>query len=92
MTNRITSTTNGSAANSGGDDESAPLWCGVCGTDEYILIEMARWRRRRGTGAWDIDYTCTNCDSFYAHAVADEDITAALIAAMSVATREPAKR
>lgn len=64
------------------------IWCDVCGTDKYILIELARWRRRHGVEFWDIDYTCTNCDNFYGHVVKDPDVTPALAAALSVATNE----
>ncbi|MGO4384910.1 hypothetical protein [Specibacter sp. RAF43] len=64
---------------------ASPIWCETCGSDEFILIEKARWYRRRGEGMWDIDYTCTNCDSFYGHVVREADTTAALIAAMNAA-------
>lgn len=64
------------------------IWCEVCGSDSYILIERARWRRRHGDGFWDIDYMCTNCDSFYGHVVKDEEVTPALMAAMVIATND----
>ncbi len=67
------------------------IWCGVCGTDEFILIEHAAWRRHSGRGGWDIDYTCTNCDSVYGHAVRDADATPALLAAMAAARNEAAQ-
>jgi hypothetical protein len=67
------------------EDPASRIWCEVCATDDHIFIERARWRRRGGTGFWDIDYTCTKCDSFYGHAVKDADVTPALMAAMAVA-------
>ncbi|RAN79656.1 hypothetical protein B5P43_12760 [Bacillus sp. SRB_336] len=59
------------------------IWCQGCGTDEFLLVERARWRRRHGEGLWDIDYFCTKCDSFYGHVVRDAEVTPTLMAAMS---------
>ncbi|WP_104086579.1 MULTISPECIES: hypothetical protein [unclassified Arthrobacter] len=60
------------------------IWCGVCDSDEYVIIERARWYRLEGEGSWDIDYTCMNCDSFYGHVVKEAEVTRALMAAMAV--------
>lgn len=65
------------------------LWCEVCGTDEFLLIEKARWRRRLGEGSWDIDYTCTSCDTFYGHVVKDSDVAPSLFAAMAAVGGDP---
>ena len=59
------------------------IWCEACGTDEFVLVERARWRRHHGEDFWDVDYFCTRCDTFYGHLVRDEDVTPALMAAMS---------
>lgn len=60
------------------------IWCGVCGTDEFVLVEKARWRRRHGEGTWDVDYFCSKCDSFYGHVVRDAEVTPAILAALAV--------
>lgn len=62
------------------------IWCDVCGTDEFVLVERARWRRRHGQGFWDVDYVCTRCDRFYGHVVRDQDVTPAVLAAMAAVT------
>ena len=62
------------------------IWCEACGTDEFVLVERARWRRRHGEGFWDVDYVCTRCDRFYGHVVRDEDLTPAVLAAMAAVT------
>ena len=85
MFERATSTVNAKTLAMAQDAKSGRIWCEVCGSDEYIFIERARWRRRQGDGSWDIDYTCTKCDSFYGHLVKDADVTPALMAAMAVA-------
>jgi hypothetical protein len=38
------------------------IWCEACGTDEFVLVERARWRRRHGKGFWDVVYLCTQGD------------------------------
>lgn len=62
------------------------IWCDACGTEEFILVERARWRRRHDQGFWDVDYVCTRCDSFYGHVVRDQDVTPAVLAAMAAVT------
>ena len=58
------------------DSESKDrIWCDVCGTDEYILIEHAHKRRHHKTSVWDVDYWCTECDSFYGHDIRPETLT-----------------
>ncbi|WP_104086582.1 hypothetical protein [Arthrobacter sp. GMC3] len=64
------------------------IWCVVCSSDKYILIERARWRHRIAEGSWDVDYTCTKCDSFYGHVVMESVVTAALMASMAAATND----
>lgn len=51
------------------------IWCDECQTDQYILIEEARKRRHHGESTWDVDYTCTNCDSFCGHEIQTETLT-----------------
>ena len=69
-----------------GNVEESPvdrIWCLRCGTDEFILVERARWRMRRGEGFWDVDYFCTKCDSFYGHFVRDAEVTPTFMAAIA---------
>lgn len=68
------------------DSKAGKIWCDACDSDDYILIERARWRRLFDEGSWDIDYSCTNCDSFYGHVVRQSDVTLSLMAAMAIAT------
>lgn len=67
-----------------GDDSASKIWCETCRTDEYVLLERARRRRRNGVGVWDVDYTCTNCDNFYGHEIKIEDLKPAM--AMAIIT------
>lgn len=72
------------------DDESAPaIWCDQCQTDEYVLLERARRRRRNGTSYWDVDYTCTHCDSFYGHEIEVENLNATMAFAIITVMQEP---
>jgi hypothetical protein len=65
------------------ESPAARIWCQRCGTDEFVLVERARWRRRHGEGVWDIDYFCTNCGSFCGHVVRNAEVPRTLAAAMA---------
>ncbi|AIY00909.1 hypothetical protein ART_1310 [Arthrobacter sp. PAMC 25486] len=51
------------------------IWCEVCDTDEYILIEHAHKRRHHKASTWDVEYSCTECETFYAHDIFSETLT-----------------
>jgi hypothetical protein len=88
MVKKATSLLDDKTLATGKDSKVGRIWCDVCGSDDYILIERARWRRLVDEGSWDIDYSCTNCDSFYGHVVRESDVTQSLMAAMAIATNE----
>lgn len=70
-------------------DSASTIWCNVCQTDEYVLLERARRRRRNGAGVWDVDYTCMHCDSFYGHEIDVENLNAAMAFAIITVMQEP---
>lgn len=65
------------------------IWCDECGTDEYVLLERARRRRRNGIGVWDVDYTCMNCDCFYGHEIEVENLDVKMAFAIITVMQEP---
>ncbi|SEE18762.1 hypothetical protein SAMN04489740_0841 [Arthrobacter alpinus] len=70
-------------------NSTSNIWCNVCQTDEYILLESASRRRRNGSGVWDVDYTCMHCDSFYGHEIEIEDLNASTAFAIITLMQEP---
>jgi hypothetical protein len=44
-------------------------WCTVCGTDSYIFVETVVEAEPHQTEVVDVSYTCSECDTFYAHPV-----------------------
>ena len=44
-------------------------WCTVCGTDSYIFVETVVEAEPHQTEMVDVSYTCSECDTFYAHPV-----------------------
>lgn len=72
------------------DSESAStIWCDICQTDQYLLLERARRRRRNGESVWDVDYICTNCDRFYGHEIEIEDLNATMAFAIITVVQQP---
>ncbi|WP_139244215.1 hypothetical protein [Arthrobacter alpinus] len=69
--------------------ETDQIWCDECETDEYVLIESARRRRRNDAGVWDVDYTCMNCDNFYGHEIEIDDLNTATAHAIITVMQEP---
>ncbi|ALV44874.1 hypothetical protein MB46_04485 [Arthrobacter alpinus] len=70
-------------------DASDRIWCDECHTDQYVLLERARRRRRNGAGVWDVDYTCMHCDSFYGHEIEIDDLNAATAYAIITVMQQP---
>lgn len=70
-------------------EKSGRIWCSVCDTDEYVLLERARRRRRNGSGVWDVDYTCMSCDNFYGHEIEIEDLNATMAFAIITVVQQP---
>ncbi len=69
--------------------ETDLIWCTVCHSDEYVLLERARRRRRNGLGVWDVDYTCMSCDSFYGHEIEIENLNAKMAFAIITVMQQP---
>ena len=67
----------------------AIIWCQQCQSDEHIVIEGARRRKRNGGGIWDVDYCCTHCDSFYRHEIQLETLSKAMAHAMISVIQQP---
>lgn len=44
-------------------------WCTVCGTDSYIFVETVVEAAPNQSELVEVSYTCSECDTFYAHAV-----------------------
>ena len=42
-------------------------WCGICGTDEYLIVEAVEPVPFGNEGLMEISYTCAECDSYYGH-------------------------
>lgn len=44
-------------------------WCTVCATDSYIFVETVVEAGQDRSETVEVSYTCSECDTFYAHAV-----------------------
>jgi len=44
-------------------------WCTVCGTDSYVFVETVVEAEPHQSEVVDVSYTCSECDTFYAHPV-----------------------
>ncbi len=56
------------AAPATSDTGSRP-WCTVCDTDSYIFVETVVEAEPNQSEIVEVSYTCSECDTFYAHAV-----------------------
>jgi hypothetical protein len=54
-------------------------WCGLCGTDEYLIIEAVEPVPASGRSLLEISYTCAECDSYYGHRVRREQLDPRLL-------------
>lgn len=50
-------------------DTGARPWCTVCNTDSYIFVETVVEATPNQSEIVEVSYTCSECDTFYAHAV-----------------------
>jgi hypothetical protein len=50
-------------------------WCTVCATDSYIFVETVVEAEPRELAIVDVSYTCSECDTFYAHPVRLDTLT-----------------
>ncbi|MFF1829071.1 hypothetical protein [Paenarthrobacter sp. NPDC058040] len=50
-------------------DTGARPWCTVCDTDSYIFVETVVEAEPNQSEIVEVSYTCSECDTFYAHAV-----------------------
>ncbi|GAA3272214.1 hypothetical protein [Paenarthrobacter aurescens] len=50
-------------------DTGARPWCSVCNTDSYIFVETVVEAAPNQSEIVEVSYTCSECDTFYAHAV-----------------------
>ena len=44
-------------------------WCTVCDTDSYIFVETVVEAEPNQSEIVEVSYTCSECDTFYAHPV-----------------------
>jgi hypothetical protein len=44
-------------------------WCTACATDSYIFVETVVESEPHQSEVVDVSYTCSECDTFYAHPV-----------------------
>lgn len=54
----------------------SPPTCEVCPTNEFLLFEKIVPVRSLGTPgliAWDVDYWCGNCETYYGFQTTDRD-------------------
>ncbi len=60
-------------------EENLRPWCSECDTDQYILIEAIDDFLQR-SGPWvGVAYSCLECDSFFAHDVRKESLSASVL-------------
>ncbi|NHW46531.1 hypothetical protein HAV21_06440 [Paenarthrobacter sp. MSM-2-10-13] len=50
-------------------DTGARPWCTVCNTDSYVFVETVVEATPNQSEIVEVSYTCSECDTFYAHAV-----------------------
>ncbi|MGR0160638.1 hypothetical protein [Paenarthrobacter nitroguajacolicus] len=50
-------------------DTGVRPWCTVCNTDSYIFVETVVEATPNQSEIVEVSYTCSECDTFYAHAV-----------------------
>ncbi|MEQ4566737.1 hypothetical protein [Paenarthrobacter sp. CAP02] len=50
-------------------DTDARPWCTVCETDSYVFVETVVESAPNQSQLVDVSYTCSECDTFYAHTV-----------------------
>ncbi|MFP3579720.1 hypothetical protein SB659_09060 [Arthrobacter sp. SIMBA_036] len=55
-------------------EAAAPPWCTVCDTDSYIFVETVVEAEPNRSHVVEVSYTCSECDTFYAHAVRLEQL------------------
>lgn len=53
-------------------ETGARLWCTVCDTDAYVFVEIVAETPTGPPHTVEVSYTCSECDTFYAHAVTME--------------------
>ncbi|MCD4853686.1 hypothetical protein LN996_22965 [Arthrobacter sp. AK01] len=49
-------------------------WCTACGTDSYIFVETVVEAEANQSEVVEVSYTCSECDTFYAHTVRLESL------------------
>ncbi|MHC6218912.1 hypothetical protein [Arthrobacter sp. MMS24-S77] len=50
------------------------IWCGICGTNEHVILDSIEPLKPPMAELVDIAYTCVECDTFYAHAATFQDV------------------
>lgn len=60
-------------------EENLRPWCSECDTDQYILIEAIDDFLDSAGPSVGVAYSCLECDSFFAHDVRKESLSARVL-------------